>query len=144
MNGFLNLTRSIVVDSVRLFGGCIANKNTYICFRLELKSSSVKVFPDTSSTYSIRQALQRRFGIMWKYLCKDQFRPRTSTNDFCAKQYRTRTYCFTVRIVKDPEPPSVPPTKKQVDDLFQWFDDDEVVPIPPVVPVTPPNWVAAE
>ncbi|GJS06802.1 hypothetical protein Tco_0363598 [Tanacetum coccineum] len=37
-------------------------------------------------------------------------------------------------LVKDPEPPSVPPTKKQVDDLFQWFDDDEVVPIPPVVP----------
>ncbi|GJV32942.1 hypothetical protein Tco_1393342 [Tanacetum coccineum] len=31
-------------------------------------------------------------------------------------------------LVKDPEPPSVPPTKKQVDDLFQWFDDDEVVP----------------
>ncbi|GJW85061.1 retrovirus-related pol polyprotein from transposon TNT 1-94 [Tanacetum coccineum] len=30
-------------------------------------------------------------------------------------------------LVKDPEPPSVPPTKKQVDDLFQWFDDDEVV-----------------
>ncbi|GJS75626.1 copia protein [Tanacetum coccineum] len=28
-------------------------------------------------------------------------------------------------LVKDPEPPSVPPTKKQVDDLFQWFDDDE-------------------
>ncbi|GJR89527.1 retrovirus-related pol polyprotein from transposon TNT 1-94 [Tanacetum coccineum] len=36
-------------------------------------------------------------------------------------------------LVKDPEPPSVPPTKKQVDDLFQWFDDDEVVPIPLVV-----------
>ncbi|GKG36695.1 hypothetical protein Tco_0444373, partial [Tanacetum coccineum] len=37
-------------------------------------------------------------------------------------------------LVKDPEPPCVPPTKKQVDDLFQWFDDDEVVPIPPVIP----------
>ncbi|GKG24412.1 hypothetical protein Tco_0395040, partial [Tanacetum coccineum] len=37
-------------------------------------------------------------------------------------------------LVKDPEPPSVTPTKKQVDDLFQWFDDDEVVPIPPAVP----------
>ncbi|GJS42654.1 retrovirus-related pol polyprotein from transposon TNT 1-94 [Tanacetum coccineum] len=32
-----------------------------------------------------------------------------------------------------------PPTKKQVDDLFQWFDDDEVVPLPPVVPITPVN-----
>ncbi|GKF19956.1 hypothetical protein Tco_0068594, partial [Tanacetum coccineum] len=41
-------------------------------------------------------------------------------------------------LVKDPEPPSVPPTKKQVDDLFQWFDDDEVVPIPSVnVPAAP-------
>ncbi|GJY66156.1 retrovirus-related pol polyprotein from transposon TNT 1-94 [Tanacetum coccineum] len=30
-------------------------------------------------------------------------------------------------LVKDPEPPSVPPTKKQVDDLFQWFDDDESI-----------------
>ncbi|GJX89903.1 retrovirus-related pol polyprotein from transposon TNT 1-94 [Tanacetum coccineum] len=41
-------------------------------------------------------------------------------------------------LVKDPEPPSVPPTKKQVDDLFQWFDDDEVVPITPVnVPAAP-------
>ncbi|GKF08873.1 retrovirus-related pol polyprotein from transposon TNT 1-94 [Tanacetum coccineum] len=37
MNGFLNLTRSFVVDSVRLLGGCIANKDTYICFRLEFK-----------------------------------------------------------------------------------------------------------
>ncbi|GJU12602.1 hypothetical protein Tco_1134998, partial [Tanacetum coccineum] len=37
-------------------------------------------------------------------------------------------------LVKDPEPPSVPPTKKQVDDLFQWFDDDEVVPIIPDAP----------
>ncbi|GKG27334.1 hypothetical protein Tco_0403037 [Tanacetum coccineum] len=41
-------------------------------------------------------------------------------------------------LVKDLEPPSVPPTKKQVDDLFQWFDDDEVVPITPVnVPAAP-------
>ncbi|GJW07153.1 retrovirus-related pol polyprotein from transposon TNT 1-94 [Tanacetum coccineum] len=46
-------------------------------------------------------------------------------------------------LVKDPEPPSVPPTKKQVVDLFQWFDDDEVVPIPPVVPITPVNVPAA-
>ncbi|GJS35854.1 retrovirus-related pol polyprotein from transposon TNT 1-94 [Tanacetum coccineum] len=47
---------------------------------------------------------------------------------------------------KYPEPPSVPPTKerkKQVDDLFQWFDDDEVIPIPPVVPITPVNVPAA-
>ncbi|GKF52626.1 hypothetical protein Tco_0159536, partial [Tanacetum coccineum] len=42
-------------------------------------------------------------------------------------------------LVKDPEPPSVPPTKKQVDDLFQWFDDDEVVPLPPAIPITPVN-----
>ncbi|GJU31814.1 copia protein [Tanacetum coccineum] len=33
--------------------------------------------------------------------------------------------------------------KKRVDDLFQWFDDDEVVPIPPVVPITPVNVPAA-
>ncbi|GKC85271.1 hypothetical protein Tco_1140988, partial [Tanacetum coccineum] len=37
----------------------------------------------------------------------------------------------------------VPPTKQQVDDLFQWFDDDEVVPIPPAVPITPVNVLAA-
>ncbi|GJS43497.1 retrovirus-related pol polyprotein from transposon TNT 1-94 [Tanacetum coccineum] len=82
-------------------------------------------------------------------VCSNQFRPRTLTNDFCAKQYRTRTYCFTVRdaafakLVKDPEPPSVPPTKKQVDDLFQWFDDDEVIP-PPAVPIPPVNAHAAQ
>ncbi|GJU88885.1 retrovirus-related pol polyprotein from transposon TNT 1-94 [Tanacetum coccineum] len=46
-------------------------------------------------------------------------------------------------LVKDPEPPSVSPTKKQVDDLFQWFDDDEVVSIPPVVPITPVHVPAA-
>ncbi|GJS31806.1 integrase, catalytic region, zinc finger, CCHC-type containing protein [Tanacetum coccineum] len=46
-------------------------------------------------------------------------------------------------LVKDPEPPSVPPTKKQVDDLFQWFDDDEAIPIPLVVPITPVNVPAA-
>ncbi|GJV57411.1 retrovirus-related pol polyprotein from transposon TNT 1-94 [Tanacetum coccineum] len=46
-------------------------------------------------------------------------------------------------LVKDPEPPSVPPTKKQVDDLFQWFDDDEVIP-PPAVPIPPVNDHAAQ
>ncbi|GKE96712.1 hypothetical protein Tco_1581567, partial [Tanacetum coccineum] len=45
-------------------------------------------------------------------------------------------------LVKDPEPTSVPPTKKQVDDLFQWFDDDEVIP-PPAVPIPPVNVHAA-
>ncbi|GJW52516.1 retrovirus-related pol polyprotein from transposon TNT 1-94 [Tanacetum coccineum] len=45
-------------------------------------------------------------------------------------------------LVKDLEPPSVPPTKKRVDDLFQWFDDDEVIP-PPVVPIPPVNVHAA-
>ncbi|GKF48039.1 retrovirus-related pol polyprotein from transposon TNT 1-94 [Tanacetum coccineum] len=39
-------------------------------------------------------------------------------------------------LVKDQESPSVPPTKKQVDDLFQWFDDDEDVFITPVEPMT--------
>ncbi|GJW58890.1 retrovirus-related pol polyprotein from transposon TNT 1-94 [Tanacetum coccineum] len=41
----------------------------------------------------------------------------------------------------DPEPPSVPPTKKQVDDLFQWFDDDEVCTDDPpgLCPITPVN-----
>ncbi|GJW55882.1 retrovirus-related pol polyprotein from transposon TNT 1-94 [Tanacetum coccineum] len=46
-------------------------------------------------------------------------------------------------LVKEPEPPSIPPTKKQVDDLFQWFDDDEVVPIPSVVPISPVHVPAA-
>ncbi|GKD16356.1 hypothetical protein Tco_1205514 [Tanacetum coccineum] len=36
-----------------------------------MKSFLVKVFPDTSSTTSIKQALQRRFGIMWRCSCKD-------------------------------------------------------------------------
>ncbi|GJV14836.1 retrovirus-related pol polyprotein from transposon TNT 1-94 [Tanacetum coccineum] len=46
------------------------NKLEMGCYSAEI--SSVKVFPDTSSTYSIRQALQKRFGIMWRCLCKDQ------------------------------------------------------------------------
>ncbi|GKA52057.1 hypothetical protein Tco_0745253 [Tanacetum coccineum] len=46
-------------------------------------------------------------------------------------------------LVKDPEPPSVPPTTKQVDDLFQWFDDDEVIP-PPSVPIPLVNTHAAQ
>ncbi|GJX49492.1 zinc finger, CCHC-type containing protein [Tanacetum coccineum] len=45
--------------------------------------------------------------------------------------------------VKRPEPPSVPPTKKQVEDLFQWFDDDEVIP-PPAVPIPSVNAHAAQ
>ncbi|GJU91195.1 retrovirus-related pol polyprotein from transposon TNT 1-94 [Tanacetum coccineum] len=78
----------------------------------------------------------------------NQFRPRTLTNDFCAEQYRTRTYCFTVRtqpfcIVKDQNHQVSLSYKETVDDLFQWFDDDEVVPIPPVVPITPVNVPAA-
>ncbi|GKF75723.1 hypothetical protein Tco_0225167 [Tanacetum coccineum] len=52
----------------------------------------------------------------------------------------TQPFCTSKRV---PEPPSVPPTKKQVDDLFQWFDDDEVVPIPPAVLITPVNVHAA-
>ncbi|GJU87082.1 retrovirus-related pol polyprotein from transposon TNT 1-94 [Tanacetum coccineum] len=44
---------------------------------------------------------------------------------------------------KKPKPPSVLPTKKQVDDLFQWFDDDEVIP-PPAVPIPPVNAHAAQ
>ncbi|GJU35301.1 retrovirus-related pol polyprotein from transposon TNT 1-94 [Tanacetum coccineum] len=46
-------------------------------------------------------------------------------------------------LVKDLEPPSVPPTKKQVDDLFQWFNDDEVIP-PPALPIPPVNDHAAQ
>ncbi|GJV47800.1 retrovirus-related pol polyprotein from transposon TNT 1-94 [Tanacetum coccineum] len=46
-------------------------------------------------------------------------------------------------LVKDPEPPSVLPIKKQVDDLFQWFDDDEVI-LPPAVPIPPVNAHAAQ
>ncbi|GJT17008.1 retrovirus-related pol polyprotein from transposon TNT 1-94 [Tanacetum coccineum] len=51
-------------------------------------------------------------------------------------------------LVKDPEPPSVPPTKKQVDDLFQWFDDDglfrylrllSITPVKCSVPPAPEN-----
>ncbi|GJS24470.1 putative ribonuclease H-like domain-containing protein [Tanacetum coccineum] len=45
-------------------------------------------------------------------------------------------------LVKDPETPSVLLTKKQVDNLFQWFDDDEVIP-PPVVPIPLVNVHAA-
>ncbi|GJR44649.1 retrovirus-related pol polyprotein from transposon TNT 1-94 [Tanacetum coccineum] len=74
--------------------------------------------------------------------------PRTLNKmTFYAKQYKLEITCFTVRrsrsaLVKYPEP-LASPTKKQVDDLFQWFDDDEVVPIPPVVPITPVNVPAA-
>ncbi|GJX99089.1 retrovirus-related pol polyprotein from transposon TNT 1-94 [Tanacetum coccineum] len=50
--------------------------------------------------------------------------------------------CSHSELVKDREPPSVPPMKKQVDDLFQWFDDDEVI-LPPVVPIPPVNVHAA-
>ncbi|GKC50561.1 integrase, catalytic region, zinc finger, CCHC-type containing protein, partial [Tanacetum coccineum] len=48
-------------------------------------------------------------------VCSNQFRPRTSTNDFCA-------------------PKGV---------VSMCFDDDEVVPIPPVVSITPVNVPAA-
>ncbi|GKB49793.1 retrovirus-related pol polyprotein from transposon TNT 1-94 [Tanacetum coccineum] len=46
-------------------------------------------------------------------------------------------------LVKDPEPHSIPPTKKQVDDLFPWFNDDEVIP-PPAVLIPPVNAHAAQ
>ncbi|GJR55222.1 retrovirus-related pol polyprotein from transposon TNT 1-94 [Tanacetum coccineum] len=85
----------------------------------------------------------------FRVVCTSKKAPRTSTNDFCDKQLQNATLLLLQSgrsrsaLVKDPEPPSVPPTKKQVDDLFQWFDDDEVVPIPPVVPITPVNVPAA-
>ncbi|GJR21485.1 retrovirus-related pol polyprotein from transposon TNT 1-94 [Tanacetum coccineum] len=58
------------------------------------------------------------------------------------KTVETRTYDFIFRtqpfaLVKDREPPSVPPTKKQVDDLFQWFDDDVVYSDTPATARTP-------
>ncbi|GKC73797.1 retrovirus-related pol polyprotein from transposon TNT 1-94 [Tanacetum coccineum] len=68
--------------------------------------------------------------------CHDTRRSTSGSAQFLGHRSRSA-------LVKDPEPPSVPPTKKQVDDLFQWFDDDEVVPIPPVVPITPVNVPAA-
>ncbi|GKA04127.1 gag-pol polyprotein [Tanacetum coccineum] len=45
-------------------------------------------------------------------------------------------------LVKDPEH-LVSSYKETVEHCFQWFDDDEVVPIPPVVPITPVNVPAA-
>ncbi|GJX23521.1 copia protein [Tanacetum coccineum] len=75
---------------------------------------------------------------------------RPLTNYFCSVPNSTELELTALQsgrsrsaLVKDPEPPSVPPTKKQVDDLFQWFDDDEAVPIPLVVPTTPVNVPAA-
>ncbi|GJU19913.1 retrovirus-related pol polyprotein from transposon TNT 1-94 [Tanacetum coccineum] len=71
--------------------------------------------------------------------------PRTSTNGTTVPNYTDSELTALqsgrsrFSLVKDPEPPSVPPTKKQVDDLFQWFDYDEVVPIPSVVTITPFN-----
>ncbi|GJS99924.1 retrovirus-related pol polyprotein from transposon TNT 1-94 [Tanacetum coccineum] len=68
--------------------------------------------------------------------CFKPFSHATSTNDFCAKQYRTRTYCFTVRTqclhpCKRPRTTSVLLHKKPaVDDLFSMvgsFDDVEGV-----------------
>ncbi|GJX27912.1 integrase, catalytic region, zinc finger, CCHC-type containing protein [Tanacetum coccineum] len=47
-------------------------------------------------------------------------------------------------LVKDLEPPSVLPTKKQVDNLFQWFDDDEVHLPPGLFAFTPVNAHAAQ
>lgn len=45
--------------------------------------------------------------------------------------------------MNDPPTPSVPPTEKQVDDLFQqWFDEEGD--IPPVVPIPPDNEQAAQ
>ncbi|GJS14748.1 retrovirus-related pol polyprotein from transposon TNT 1-94 [Tanacetum coccineum] len=65
--------------------------------------------------------------------------PNSTTLELTALQSgRSRS-----ELVKDPEPPSVPPTKKQVDDLFQWFDDDEVIP-PPAIPIPPVNAYAAQ
>ncbi|GJT26836.1 hypothetical protein Tco_0907111 [Tanacetum coccineum] len=53
--------------------------------------------------------------------------------------FKSKSWTQPLCTSKGPRTTCVPPTKKQVDDLFQWFDDDEVVPIPPVVPITPVN-----
>ncbi|GKC19603.1 hypothetical protein Tco_1021753, partial [Tanacetum coccineum] len=84
-----------------------------------------------------RQRCFVRFGIV-KCHHKSSKLARTELELTALQSGRSRS-----ALVKDPEPPSVPPTKKQVDDLFQWFDDDEVVPLPPVVPITPVNVPAA-
>ncbi|GJS01877.1 hypothetical protein Tco_0318385 [Tanacetum coccineum] len=66
-----------------------------------------------------------------------------STDGLRSVYFRMKLADGRSALVKDPEPPSVPPTKKQVDDLFHWFDDDEVVPIPSVVPISPVHVPAA-
>ncbi|GJX85250.1 hypothetical protein Tco_0336024 [Tanacetum coccineum] len=82
-------------------------------------------------------------------VCTDQVRPRTSTNDFLCNSKNPRTsalrsgrrpFCTSKRTQNNLAGPA---TKKQVVGLFQWFDDDEVVPIPPVVQITPVNIPAA-
>ncbi|GJR75452.1 retrovirus-related pol polyprotein from transposon TNT 1-94 [Tanacetum coccineum] len=74
----------------------MAKKTSSKWLILKLKSSSVKVFPDTSSTYSIRQALQRRFGIMWKCLCKDQL-----VNDMKITQLEIPTHQMNTKFVNN-------------------------------------------
>ncbi|GJS75023.1 hypothetical protein Tco_0724904 [Tanacetum coccineum] len=63
---------------------------------LKLKSFLVKVFPDTSSTTSIKQALQRRFGIMWRCSCKDQL-----VNDMKITQLNIPTHQMNTKFVNN-------------------------------------------
>ncbi|GJV16513.1 hypothetical protein Tco_1361836 [Tanacetum coccineum] len=55
-----------------------------------------KVFLDTSSTTSIKQALQRRFGIMWRCLCKDQL-----VNDMKITQLNIPTHQMNTKFVNN-------------------------------------------
>ncbi|GJS60216.1 hypothetical protein Tco_0655000 [Tanacetum coccineum] len=84
---------------------------------------------------AVIDAIYRRIDV-----CSNQFRPRTSTNDFCAKQYKfsnlmlyssMQPFCTSN---KEPEYHLVSLLqKKTVDALFQWFDNVRFVPIPRVV-----------
>ncbi|GJU65758.1 hypothetical protein Tco_1247593 [Tanacetum coccineum] len=94
----LEVTRVLVsLASSLIEGPVVSNSKSYGGTNPILIARVCHVFhiPPENGLYSSLQQFAIEEGGF--DVCSNQFRPRTSINDFCDKQYRTRTYCFTVR-----------------------------------------------
>nr|GEU59494.1 hypothetical protein [Tanacetum cinerariifolium] len=86
----------------------------------------------SSRTRKIKETIHATFDELTGAMTSEKSRSKLELNALQSGRSRSK-------LVKGSIPPSVVPTKKQVNDLFQWYDEDAdippAVPVPPVVPM---------
>ncbi|GJX32582.1 putative nucleotidyltransferase, ribonuclease H [Tanacetum coccineum] len=116
----------------RLLKNCRSERHLIYKYFRVLRSLSI--LPRTTIRW-----IERQFKpFQASHLTNDFFPNSTNSNILLYMSGRSLS-----ALVKDPEHQGVPPYKETSRNVVQWFDDDEAVPIPLVVPTTPVNVPAA-